>query len=271
MARTELPLLVEPVELAAHLGDPGIRVVDVNPPNVYLRAHVPGAAALDYSRIIAERPPAKAMLPDAGQLADVLGDLGLTPEHHVIAYDDEGNGRAARLLWTLDVLGHRRASLLNGGLRAWLAEHQPTESGTTAITPTRYPVQLGNEAVADKDYVLAHLRDPGVLLLDSRSPDEYAGVMKRAARAGHIPGAVNFHWTDAMDPARHLRLKTPAELRRALEAVGATPEKEIITYCQTHHRSAHTYVALKSLGYPRVKGYPGSWSEWGNLPDTPIE
>lgn len=271
MAASDLPLLLEPASLAARLGDPGIRVVDVNAANVYLRAHVPGAAPLEYARIVAERPPAKAALPDAEQLAEALGSLGLTPEHHVVAYDDEGNGRASRFLWTLDVVGHRRASLLNGGLRAWLAERHPTESAVPEIAPTRYPVRLGRDAVADKDYILAHLHDRDVLLLDARSPDEYAGVMKRAARNGHIPGAVNFQWTDALDPARHLRFKPPAALRQALEAIGATPDREIITYCQTHHRSAHTYMVLKSLGYPRVKAYPGSWSEWGNLPDTPIE
>lgn len=271
MASLDLPLLIEPAELAARLGDPRIRVIDVNPPNVYLRAHVPGAIPLEYARIVAQRPPATAVLPDAAQLAQVLGSLGLTPEHHVVAYDDEGNGRASRFLWTLDAVGHRGASLLNGGLRAWLAEGQATESGPGAASPTQYPVQLRGDVVANKDYILAHLRDPDVLLLDTRTPEEYSGDMKRAERAGHIPGAVNFHWTDAMDPARHLRLKPPAELRRALAAIGATPDKEIITYCQTHHRSAHTYMVLKSLGYPRIRGYPGSWSEWGNLPDTPVE
>src|SRR5690606_20502838 len=127
------------------------------------------------------------------------------------------------------------------------------------------------EAAVDKDYVLAHLNDPNVVLVDARTPEEYVGSLKRAARGGHIPGAVNFNWTDAMDPERQLRLKDAGELRRAFEALGVTPDKEIITYCQTHHRSSHTYVTLRALGYPRVKAYAGSWSEWGNLPDTPIE
>lgn len=271
MAKPNLPLLIEPAELAAHLGTAELRIVDLNPSNLYIRAHVPGAVSLDYASIVAARPPAAAVLPAPEQLAAVLSAIGLTPEHHVVAYDDEGNGRAGRFLWTLDAIGHQGASLLNGGLKGWLAEGRPTDSGTPAVAATRYPVQIVGDVAVDKDYVSAHLHDPDVVLVDSRSPEEYAGTMQRAARAGHIPGAVNFNWTDAMDPARQLRLKDHAELKRLLEARGITPDKEVITYCQTHHRSAHTYMVLKILGYPRAKAYPGSWSEWGNLPDTPIE
>jgi thiosulfate/3-mercaptopyruvate sulfurtransferase len=271
MAEPRFPLLIEPGELASHLGDPGVAIIDLNQPGVYARAHLPGAVSLDYSRIIAPRPPAAALLPSTDQLAEVLGSIGLTPDHHVVAYDDEGNGRASRFLWTLDAVGHRGFSLSNGGLRAWLAERQPTESGSDSVAPSRYPVSSIRDVVADKAYLLAHLNDPAVAIVDTRTPEEYAGTNKRAARAGHIPGAVNFNWTDAMDPARHMRLKEASELKRMLEGLGITPDKEVITYCQTHHRSSHTYMVLRILGYPRVRSYPGSWSEWGNLPDTPIE
>jgi len=271
MARPDLPLLIEPTELVAHLGAPDLRIVDLNQPSVYTRAHVPSAVHLDYGRIVASRPPAMALLPDAEQLGAALGSIGIAPEDHVVAYDDEGGGRASRLLWTLDAIGHQGASLLNGGLRAWLAERLPTESGMSTVAPTRYPVRIVGDVEADKNYVLAHLNDPSVVLVDARSPEEYAGTTKRAARGGHIPGAVNFNWTDAIDPTRHLRLRDAAALRRVLEKLGVTPDKEAITYCQTHHRSAHTYMVLKILGYRRVRSYPGSWSEWGNLPDTPIE
>jgi thiosulfate/3-mercaptopyruvate sulfurtransferase len=271
MTSANLPLLLEPADVAARLGATDLRIVDLNPSHIYARAHVPGAVSLDYARIIVPRPPAAAMLPSAEQLADVMGSIGLTPDHHVIAYDDEGNGRAGRFLWTLHAIGHTRGSLLNGGLRGWLSDNRPTENAAPAIERTTYPVRIGGEVVADKDYILAHLKDPAVLLVDTRAPEEYAGTNKRAQRGGHIPGAVNFNWTDAMDQMRQLRFKDLKEIRKALEAKGITPEKEIITYCQTHHRSAHTYMVLKVLGYPKVKSYPGSWSEWGNLPDTPIE
>lgn len=271
MTSENLPLLLEPADLATRLGASDLRIVDLNPSHIYARAHVPGAVSLEYGRIITPRPPAAALLPSAEQLADVLGSIGLTPAHHVVAYDDEGNGRAGRFLWTLHAVGHTRTSLLNGGLRGWLSDNRPTENTVPAITRSTYPVRISADVVADKEYILTHLKNPAVVLLDTRSPEEYTGEMVRAQRGGHIPGAVNFNWTDAMDQTRQLRLKDLKELRNALEAKGITPEKEIITYCQTHHRSAHTYMVLKVLGYPRVKAYPGSWSEWGNLPDTPIE
>lgn len=271
MAEPTLPLLLEPAELTPHLGDANIRIVDLNQSGVYMRAHVPGAVSLDYGRLVAPRPPAAALLPSAEQLAEVFASIGLTPQQHVVAYDDEGNGRASRFLWTLDAVGHRGMSLLNGGLRAWLAERGPTESGNRSVPRSNYPVKIAGNVVADKDYVLAHLNDPAVVLVDTRTPEEYAGTNKRAARGGHIPGAVNYNWIEAMDSARHLRLKDATALKQSLEALGVTPDKEVITYCQTHHRSSHTYMVLKILGYPRVRSYPGSWSEWGNLPDTPIE
>jgi thiosulfate/3-mercaptopyruvate sulfurtransferase len=115
------------------------------------------------------------------------------------------------------------------------------------------------------------LDDPEVVVLDVRTPAEFAGDDVRAARGGHIPGAVNMDWTLAIDRGRNLRLKPEGDLRRMLEELGVTPDKEVIVHCQTHHRSAHTYMVLKSLGYPRIRGYDGSWSEWGNDQNTPIE
>lgn len=266
-----LPLLVEPAELAAQLNAPNLRIVDVGRAETFARTHLPGAVHLDYARIVAARPPIGGLLPETAQLAEVLGAIGLTPAHHVVAYDNEGNGKAARLLWTLDAVGHPQASLLNGGLDAWVVENRPVESGTRPVTSTRYPVALSGAVVADKDYVLRHLRDSRTLLLDARAPEEYAGAIRRAARGGHIPGAVNFNWIEAMDASRQLRLKPAEQLKQTLASLGVIPEKEIITYCQTHHRSAHTYFVLKHLGYPRIRGYPGSWSEWGNSAELPIE
>ncbi len=210
-------------------------------------------------------------MPDDDSLAEALSSIGLTPERHVVAYDDAGNGKACRLLWTLDVLGHDRFSLLDGGLHAWLNEAHRTEAGLAKPRRGGYPVARRPEPVADRGYILAHLEDPEVVVLDTRTPAEFAGADQRAARGGHIPGAVNMDWLLAVDRHRNLRLKSAAELRALLEARGVTPDKEIITHCQTHHRSAHTYIVLKALGYPRIKGYPGSWAEWGNDPTLPIE
>jgi thiosulfate/3-mercaptopyruvate sulfurtransferase len=124
--------------------------------------------------------------------------------------------------------------------------------------------------IADREFILRHLEDPAVVLLDARSPDEYRGVKRFAERGGHIPGAVNLDWLQTMDPARGLRLKPAQELRALLAPLGVAPDKDVVCYCQSHHRSAHSWMMLRSLGFERVRGYPGSWSDWGNQADTPV-
>lgn len=271
MSQPILPLIAQAHELEARLAEPGLLVVDVGDRQAHAACHVPGAVHLPYSRIVTARPPVEGLLPEEGQLAEVLSSLGMAPESHVVAYDGEGNTKACRLLWTLDVIGHGSFSLLDGGLQAWLGGGHRTEDGVEQPRRGAYGIASQGEAAADKDYVLAHLNDPGVVLLDARSPAEFSGLDVRALRGGHIPGAVNMDWSLALDPERSPRLKPPDELRRMLGALGVTPEKEVIAYCQRHHRSSHSYVVLKSLGYPRIKGYSGSWSEWGNDPELPIE
>ena len=271
MVQPLLPLIVEPEELVRNLDAENLLIVDLCRPETYAQTHVPGAVHVDYAQIVAARPPAMGMLPGEAQLSEVFSGIGLTPDRHVVAYDDEGSGRASRLLWTLDVIGHSRYSLLNGGLHAWLNDRDPVSSGEVHRPRSQYTVKFRGTAVADKNYIVSHLHDPNVVFVDTRTPAEYRGETRRAERVGHIPGAVNFDWVNAIDQTRSLRLKPAHELKQILSQLGVTPDKEVIAYCQTHHRSAHTYIVLKSLGYPRVRGYPGSWSEWGNSPETPIE
>jgi len=267
-----LPLLIEPDQLQPCLADPAVLIVDLCDPTGYTAGHIPGAVHLDYADLVRVEPPAMGLLPDEAQLSEVLSRIGLTPDRHVIAYDEEGNGRAGRLLWTLATLGHERVSLLNGGIHAWDAASGPLESHFRHPSHSSYRASYANSAtVADRDYILARLGQHDIVLLDTRTPAEYAGFDVRAARGGHIPGAVNLNWTDAMDPRRQLRLQPDPVLRKLLERRGVTPDKEIVVYCQTHHRSAHTYWVLRYLGYPRVRGYPGAWSEWGNDPALPVE
>ncbi len=267
----ELPLIVEPAELEESLDAENLLVVDLCNPQTSASAQVPGALRVEYASLIASRMPVGGLLPDAAHLSSALSALGLTQEHHVVAYDDEGGAKAGRLLWTLDMLGHARASMLNGGIHAWANEGHPLAQRAASPAPSHYDAQIIGDAAADKDYILERIGSSDVVFLDTRTPEEYRGINVRAERGGHIPGAVNFNWVDAIDQERNMRLKQPGELRSLLDAMGATQDKEVIAYCQTHHRSSHTYAVLKSLGYPRIKGYPGAWSEWGNLADTPVE
>jgi len=265
------PLLLQPKELAQRLDDNRLLIVDLCGEESYLARHVPRAVSLEYAHIVAARPPVMGLLPDEQRLSRVLSNIGFGPERHVVAYDAEGNGRAARFLWTLEELGYGQFSLLNGGLKAWLAENHPLRRGSEIQPRSHFHGHYQGDKAADKEYILAHLADPNVVIVDARSPAEYHGEYVRAQRGGHIPGAVNFEWTQAIDQERNLRFKSREKLRLMLETRGVTPDREIICYCQTHHRSAHTCMVLKYLEYPRVKGYPGSWSEWGNDPTTPIE
>lgn len=271
MTSLELPLVIEPEQLQTQLQADGLLIVDMCKTETYAKAHVPGAVHLDYGQIVHMEKPVMGLLPDAYRLSQVFSQLGLTPDTHVVAYDDEGGGRAARLIWTLDAIGHNKASLLNGGLLAWVNEGHPIEARPCDAIAGHYEARIDTTPVADKDFIKAHLDDPQVALWDSRSAEEFTGEKRFAERAGRIPGAVNMDWFMVMDRSRNLRLKPKSELRALLAERGISEDKTVVTYCQSHHRSALTYFVLKSLGYKNIKGYPGSWSDWGNDPDTPVE
>jgi thiosulfate/3-mercaptopyruvate sulfurtransferase len=265
-----IPILLQPDELEK-LGRDNVVIVDCGDERVYVERHVPGAVHLALGKIVVPRPPAMGAIADDAQIAAALGAIGITADTHVIAYDAEGGSRASRLLWTLDEIGHKNYSLLDGGLIAWANEGHRTESGRAEPNPATYTIARHGAARADKAHILSRLGNPDTVILDSRTPAEYSGEDVRAARGGHIPGAVNMDWTEAIDRTRNARMKSKDELKRLLESRGVTPDKEVIAHCQTHNRSSHSWMVMKVLGYPRAKGYDGSWSEWGNDPDTPIE
>ncbi|MEN8177862.1 MAG: sulfurtransferase [Pseudomonadota bacterium] len=269
MAIADLPLLIEPEQLEPLLGSDGLLVVSLCKDTTYSQLHIPGAVHLAYASITASRGMTHGLLPEPAQLESVLSAHGVGNDTHVVAYDDEGGGNACRLLWTLEAMGRRRFSLLNGGLHAWANEDHPVSREPAQPAPAEFSARPDKSPLADAEYILQHLDDDNLALWDARSVNEYKGISRFSQYPGHVPGAVNLDWLEVMDRQRNLRLKSVDELQQMLNSLGITSDKEVVTYCQTHHRSSLAYFVLKYLGYPQIKGYPGSWSDWGNRPDTP--
>ena len=265
----EIPPLVDARWLHARLGQPGVRVIDmVTEPKEYRVGHIPGAVYLNVDDVRVAVAEGGYRLPTVEEGARLLGSLGLTPQTQVVAYDDSGGLHAARLFFTLEALGHRRVSVLDGGIQAWRRAGSPVSRDIPSVAPSVYRPRPRPELVADETWIVDRLKDPGVVLLDTRSLAEYRGTDVRARRGGHIPGAVHVEWRDNLRP--DLTFKPADELRAMYAARGIVPDKTVVTYCQTHHRAAHTYFVLRLLGFPSLAGYDRSWSQWGNRADLPI-
>lgn len=264
-----LPRVIEPHTLKPLLGDPRIVVVDLSRGELYEQLHVPGAIHVPTGELIAGTKPATGKLPSVAQLDRLFSRIGFDSTQHFVAYDDEGGGWAGRFIWTLDVIGHDAWSYLDGGIHAWSAAGLPVESRPVLPSATEHHVQVNAGPIAETEEILERLGDPKLVLWDARSKEEFRGERVSALRGGHIPGAVNLDWLDLMDPARHYRLRQ--DLDELLAQRHITPDKDLIVYCQTHHRSALAYLVARHLSFPSVRGYHGSWSEWGNRDDTPVE
>jgi thiosulfate/3-mercaptopyruvate sulfurtransferase len=267
--RDDIPLLIEPEQLEQLLGKQELVIIDLCKETTYAQLHIPGAVHLAYNTIVTSEPPAHGLLPDAICLSETFSEHGIGNQSHVVAYDDEGGGNASRLLWTLEAMGHKSYSLLNGGLQTWANEGHACSNKFTFPKATSFTPTTGSDAVASTQYISTHLGEPGFALWDARSWNEYAGISRFSRHQGHIPGAVNLDWLEVMDRTRNLRLKGNKELRTMLNQLGLDQDKEIVVYCQTHHRSSLAWFVLHYLGYQHCRGYPGSWSEWGNRDDTP--
>ena len=231
--------------------------------------HVPGAFHLDLwglSLIDTSEAPLRAFSWMIGHLFSLRG---VTPDRPVVVYEEDSGMRAARALWFLDYLGHPNSRLLDGGIRAWIAAGLPVTAEATSPVPSTWHGTPRPELVATWRDVKDRLGNEMTLLLDTRSDEEFYGEVARAKRGGAIPGAIHVEWKKNLTPEG--TFKPAAELAAMYASAELSPDREVITYCQGGYRAAHAYVALKIAGYPHVRNYTGSWKEWGDREDLPIE
>jgi thiosulfate/3-mercaptopyruvate sulfurtransferase len=263
-------MLVDPEWLQAHIGDAHLRVVDCDVPDAYQRCHIDGAVT-HHGEHYFKDPNDFRFIMGPEQFAATMAGLGIGDETDVVTYDSSGSISAARLWWCLSYYGHTNVRVLEGGWQRWLKEGRPVSVSAPKVSAGPFTPRPDESIRASAEYIMANMSRPDVVLLDVRSDGEWEGTNDRGnKRAGHMPGAVHCEWLNNItnDDARFL--KPPADLRAQFEALGVTPDKEIVTICQGGIRAAQAMWTLKLLGYDRVRDYDGSFRDWGNRDDTPI-
>ncbi|AZN67801.1 sulfurtransferase [Acinetobacter haemolyticus] len=269
----KLGLLIEPEQLVPYLGHELIRVVDLSRASVYEQLHIPHAIHLQPKYLVAQNEQANGVLPDNDGLSALIEKLNISPQHHIVVYDDEGGAWAGRLIWNLHCLGFTRTSLINGGIHAWLGAGLPTSAEVERFSPVQELVQVDLNAVqqyrVEYQELLAQVEQGDIQLWDCRSNEEYTGLRLAARRGGHIPNALHFEWSTALNRENHLKLHPLERTQQRLEQLGFNLQQPVVVYCQSHHRSGLAYILARLLDW-QVRAYDGAWSEWGNRLDSPI-
>lgn len=264
-------MLITPEELDRQLrSERPPLLLDLRPAEEFAAGHLAGSVHLDLwgvSLIDTSEAPLRAFMWMIGHLFALRG---VTPDRPVVVYESSSGMRAARAYWLLEYLGHPNVRVLDGGVPAW------TQAGFGLTTEAARPVP-SNWHGEPQPHLLATAAEVNARLgklsqtaiVDTRSDGEYYGEQVRAKRGGAIPGAVHLEWTNNLRPDG--TYKSPEELKAMYEALGVTPDREVVTYCQGGYRAAHTYLALRLAGFPRVRNFTGSWKEWGDREDLPVE
>ncbi len=256
-------------ELKSRIHDPRLVLLDMRQPEAYSNGHIPGARSFDIfgiSLIDTKPEPLNAFL---WIIEHLIQAKGVNVDSTVVVYDDIAGMKSARLFWFLEFFGHTGVHMLNGGHNAWVAARLPLTSEAVVVTrPGNFKMKPQRERLATVDDVLDNINKSGSVIIDTRTDGEYTGQIVRSARGGAIPGAVHLEWTKNLDD--HGFFKSADELTAMYSAAGIHPDQEVIPHCHGGYRSAHTYLALRLIGFPKVRNYLGSWGEWGNKPGLPI-
>ena len=256
----------------------GIVVAEVDEnPDLYDEGHIPGAVKLHWREDLQD--PLERDIVDKVEFEHLMSSRGIGNDTTVVLYGDKNNWFAAYAYWYLKIYGHEDVRIVDGGRQKWIDEGRDLTTDAPALAPVRYSAREADESIrVRRDVVLAGLGQKGRALVDVRSPQEFSGELmappgyeqEGASRTGHIPTAKSIPWAQAVRDDG--TFKSADELRKLYGGKGVTPEKEVLAYCRIGERSAHTWFVLRELlGYPDVKNYDGSWTEWGNLVDVPIE
>ena len=262
-------LLMTVSDLQKKLGSPNLSIIDVRPAEDFARGHIPGASHFDLfglSLVDTSDAPLRAFM---FMIHHVLELRGVNEAKEIVFYEGNSGMRAARGVWFLEYYGHANVKMLDGGMQAWLVAGAPVTSEGTVPKATAFKTRERREVLATADDMLRALDRKDTIILDTRSEGEHFGTMIRAARGGAIPRSIHIEWTDNLDAAG--KFKSNKELKAMYERAGVTPDKEVYSYCQGGYRAAHSYIALRLLGFARVRNYIGSWKEWGDRTDLPLE
>ena len=275
-ARPEV--LVSTEWVSQHLNDPKVRLVEVDVDTAaYETGHIPGAVGWNWKQDL--EAPVQRDIATKEQVEELLSRSGISNDTTVVLYGDNNNWFATYAFWLLKYYGHEDARIMNGGRKKWIDEGRPLSTDVPSYPRTSYRAKEPDPSIrALRDYVLQSLQRDGIALVDVRSPAEFKGELlapenlpqEGAQRGGHIPKAKNIPWAQAV--REDGTFKSPEELKELYQGQGITPDKEVIAYCRIGERSSHTWFVLKYLlGYPNVKNYDGSCTEWGSAVGLPIE
>lgn len=257
-------LLISATELDAILHDPNVIVVDTRSFQEYSQGHIPGAVNLDLFAFHWIDTTKQGIDSFTAQAQNLLSFIGVTPEKRVIFYDNVSGMLAARGVWMSMYLSHHDTMILDGGLTKWKQDGLLLEVKPNGFKPSRFKGEVNPTIISGFEYIKENLDD--VIIIDARLPQEYDGTTVRAANGGHIPGAVNIDWSQNINQDGTFK-----DNKDLLSLYAYPKDSEIITYCHGAYRAANTFVALKKLGFTKVRVYLGSWGEWGNRLELPAE